>query len=58
MIDTYIHMVVTNCRYISNYCPEKMLDVDLMCPIGIEKTKTKMEAMWHDLPSYAALTRP
>ena len=41
MIDTYIHMVVTNCRYISNYCPEKMLDVDLMCPVGIEKTKMK-----------------
>ena len=29
--------------YISNYRPEKMFDVDLMCPIGIEKTKTKMK---------------
>ena len=43
---------------LSNYHSEKMVDADLMCPIVIEKTKTKIKAMWHDLSSYAALTRP
>ena len=31
--------------YTSNYHPEKMLDVDLMCPIVTEKTKTKIKSM-------------
>ena len=45
-------------RYISNYHPEKMLNVDLVCLIVIEKTKTKIKVMWDDLSSYATLTRP
>ena len=35
-----------------------MLDVDLMCPVVIEKTKPKIKAMSHDLYSYAHLIRP
>ena len=35
-----------------------MVDADLIYPVIIKKTKTKLKAMPHDFSSYAALTRP
>ena len=35
--------------------PERVLDIDLMCPIVIKKTKTKIKAVPRGLSSYAAL---
>ena len=55
MIDTYILYLQNK---LSNYYSEKMLDVDMMCPIVVQKTKTKIKAMWNHLSSYAALITP
>ena len=37
---------------------QKMLDMDLMYPIVIKITKTKIKAMLCDLSSYAASAKP
>ena len=42
MIDNYISYLQNQ---LSNYHPEKTVGVDLMCPIVIIKTKTKIKVI-------------
>ena len=51
MTDTFIYILYLQ-KQLSNYHPKKMLGMDLMCPVVIERTGTKIKAMQHDLSSY------
>ena len=43
------------CQSSYNNYPEKIVDIDLMYPIIIKKTKAKVKAILRDLSSYATL---
>ena len=48
-------MIGTNCIYLINYHPKKVLDMHLMCPIVMEKLK-QITRMPRDLSSYTPLS--
>ena len=39
---------------LSSYHPEKVLNLDFMCPIIVKNIKAKVKSMSRDLPFYAA----
>ena len=41
-----------------SYHPEKILRIDLVCPIVIKRIKTKLKPISNDLCPYGVLTRP
>ena len=51
------HLYIIFTIQLSNYLPEKLLHMDLMCPIVIKRIKNLIKAMWHEFSFYDAFTR-